>query len=79
MSVTLPKAALTLGGQADQVVTARVEHALRAAAYPALRGIKVSTKGWTTVLHGRVPSYHMKQMAQAVAFGVLGCGESEAT
>jgi hypothetical protein len=48
----------------------RVERALRANGYPALRTIEVSVEGCRVVLKGRVPSYYMKQMAQVVSLAV---------
>ena len=48
----------------------RVERALRANGYPALRTIEVSVEGRRVILKGGVPSYYMKQMAQAVSLAV---------
>jgi osmotically-inducible protein OsmY len=53
----------------------RVERALRATGYPALRTIEVSVHCRRVVLKGRVPSYYMKQMAQAVTLAVAGVQE----
>jgi osmotically-inducible protein OsmY len=53
----------------------RVERALRATGYPPLRVVEVSVSGPLTILQGRVPSYYMKQLAQAAAMGVPGVRE----
>ena len=53
----------------------RVERALRANGYPALRTIEVSVEDGRVVLKGRVPSYYMKQMAQAVTLAAAGMQE----
>ena len=50
----------------------RIERALRTNGYPALRTIQASVEGRRVVLKGRVPSYYMKQMAQAVTLDVAG-------
>lgn len=59
----------------------RVEQALRATGYPALRAVDVGVRGQSVVLHGRVPTYYMKQLAQTVALEVAGvdglCNEVE--
>jgi osmotically-inducible protein OsmY len=49
-----------------------VERALRATGYPALRAIEVVERGRCVVLKGRVASYYMKQMAQAITLAVPG-------
>jgi hypothetical protein len=53
----------------------RIERALRANGYPALRTIEVSVEGCRVVLKGPVPSYYMKQMAQAVTTAITGVQE----
>jgi hypothetical protein len=50
----------------------RIERALRATGYSALRTIEVVVQGRWVVLQGLVPSYHMKQMAQVVTLAVPG-------
>lgn len=50
----------------------RVEHALHATGYWALRTIAVSVHGRSVTLAGRVPTYYLKQVAQAAALGVPG-------
>jgi osmotically-inducible protein OsmY len=53
----------------------RIERALRANGYPALRTIEVSVEGGRVVLKGRVPSYYMKQMAQSATLSIAGVKE----
>jgi len=50
----------------------RVEHALRATGYGPLRGIAVTAHVRLVILGGRVPSYYLKQIAQAAALSVPG-------
>jgi osmotically-inducible protein OsmY len=45
----------------------RVERALRATGYMALRDIAVTAMGGVVRLVGRVPSYYLKQIAQSAA------------
>ena len=52
----------------------RVGQALQTACYRELRMIDVYVRGRTIVLRGHVCSYHMKQMAQAIALKIMGCG-----
>jgi osmotically-inducible protein OsmY len=49
-----------------------VGQALRATGYPALGRIELEICGGVVVLWGRVPTYHQKQLAQAVAHRVKG-------
>jgi hypothetical protein len=53
----------------------RVERAVRATGYPSLRTIEVAACERLVILRGRVPSYYMKQMAQATAVAVPGVCE----
>jgi osmotically-inducible protein OsmY len=62
-------------GLAELCLVERVERALRATGFPPLREVQVSVCGQLVVLQGRVPSYYMKQLAQAAAMGVAGIGE----
>jgi osmotically-inducible protein OsmY len=68
------ESARSLGEQSlkDLSLAGQVERALRATGYPALRTIDASVEGRLVVLRGRVPSYHLKQMAQAIALAILG-------
>jgi osmotically-inducible protein OsmY len=58
--------------QEDCRLAERVERALRATGYGALRGIKVTVHARYIILGGRVPSYYLKQVAQATALAVPG-------
>lgn len=49
-----------------------IERALRATGYSALRGIDIVVESGVVFLTGRVPSYHMKQLAQATAMRMTG-------
>jgi osmotically-inducible protein OsmY len=50
----------------------RIERALHATGYSALRDIEVSVNARIVHLVGRVPSYYLKQLAQATALAVPG-------
>jgi osmotically-inducible protein OsmY len=62
-------------GLADLCLAERVERALRATGHPCLRAIEVTVCGRLVVLRGRVPSYYVKQLAQAAALTVDGAPE----
>jgi osmotically-inducible protein OsmY len=55
---------------ADQIL-----RALHATGYRALRNIKVSVVARIVRLVGRVPSYHLKQVAQATALAIPGADQ----
>jgi osmotically-inducible protein OsmY len=59
----------------DNGLAERVERALRATGYSPLRAIKVSIHSQFVILRGRVPSYYMKQLAQATVLDVPGVRE----
>jgi osmotically-inducible protein OsmY len=44
-----------------------VERALRATGYLSLRNLQIVQHGSAVILQGRVPTYHLKQLAQAIA------------
>ncbi|HWB10267.1 MAG TPA: BON domain-containing protein [Pirellulales bacterium] len=48
-------------------VAGDIQQALRSSGYPALNRVKVAATGDGIVLRGRVPSYHLKQIAQEMA------------
>lgn len=50
----------------------RVERALRDSKFGALRGTRVSVQERLVLLEGQVPSYYLKQVAQAIALAVPG-------
>jgi CheY-like chemotaxis protein len=56
----------------DSHLAARVDRALRATGYGRLREIEVRVQARLVVLTGRVPSYHLKQVAQTTALTVPG-------
>src|SRR5262245_7367383 len=61
--------------QEDLRQVERVERALRATGYGPLRGIEVTVHARLVILGGRVPSYHLKQVAQSAAMAVTGTGQ----
>lgn len=65
-------APLALQNLEDACLAERVKRALRATGYGALRGVVISVSGRVVLLLGRVPSYHLKQIAQATARAVPG-------
>ena len=56
----------------DHRLAERVERALRATGYGAMRAVRVSVNARVVLLGGRVPSYYLKQLAQATALTVPG-------
>ena len=62
-------------------LSADIERALRATGYSALRSVDIAVNAGGVSLAGRVPSYHMKQLAQATAMRMAGvlevCNELE--
>jgi osmotically-inducible protein OsmY len=56
----------------DGRLAERVAHALSATGYGPLRGIEVTIHEQLVILGGRVPSYHLKQVAQTTALAVSG-------
>ena len=61
--------------QEDLCLAERVERALRATGYGPLRGIAVTVQERLVILGGHVPSYHLKQIAQATALAVPGADQ----
>jgi osmotically-inducible protein OsmY len=59
----------------DLRLAERVARSLRATGYPPLRAVAVTVRGRLAILQGRVPSYYMKQVAQAAALDVPGVRE----
>jgi osmotically-inducible protein OsmY len=51
-------------------LTAKVESALSRTGYTSLRNLRVSARHSAVVLRGDVPTYHLKQVAQAAALAV---------
>ncbi len=50
---------------AEIALMAAIGQSLRETGYPALRNVEVQVSGGDVVLTGHVPTYHMKQLAQA--------------
>jgi osmotically-inducible protein OsmY len=62
-------------GLVDLCLIERVERAIHATGLPPLRAVEVCVGGQQVVLKGHVPSYYMKQLAQAAAMDVAGVRE----
>lgn len=56
-------------------VTKQIEQALQATGYRTFRNLHVRVAGGRAILRGRVPSYYLKQKAQAVTLTVCGVDE----
>ncbi len=56
----------------DLRLAQRVAHALRGTGYGPLRGVEVTVHERVVTLGGRVPSFHLKQVAQEAALAVPG-------
>ncbi len=56
----------------DLRLAERVKRTLRATGYGPLRGSEVTVHARLVILEGRVPSYYLKQVAQATALAVPG-------
>ena len=59
----------------DFFLPGEVERVLRSTGYSCLRDIEISVHHEVVFLRGRVPSFHMKQVAQTAARSVSGVGE----
>lgn len=53
----------------------RVVEALASLGYPSLAAVDCEVTSNRVVLSGRLPSYHLKQMAQVAALRVAGAGQ----
>jgi osmotically-inducible protein OsmY len=56
----------------DLDLAERVERALQATSYGALRGLEVTVQAGLVILRGGIPSYYLKQMAQTTVLSVPG-------
>ena len=65
-------ASLLMQDSDDPSLAENVECALRATGYGSLRGVEVAGHARLVILKGRVPSYYLKQVAQATALAVPG-------
>jgi osmotically-inducible protein OsmY len=63
---------LALSLDEDLRLAERIKCALHATGYGALRVVEVSVTTRIVILVGIVPSYHLKQVAQATALAVPG-------
>lgn len=72
VSVLIPALREPTDDGQDLDLVERVELALRMTGYGPLRGLAVFALAGVVRLEGRVPSYHLKQVAQAMALGVPG-------
>ncbi len=68
----LAPAPLSMQSLDDRRLAERVENALRATGYGALRTVRVSVSAGVVILGGRVASYYLKQVVQATALAVPG-------
>lgn len=50
----------------------RVKSMLTGTGYGPLRNVRVTVRARSVILSGRVPTYHLKQVAQAIASSVPG-------
>ena len=62
----------TAGSVALPAIHLQVEERLRRSPYLALRNVSCFARDGVTYLHGCLPSYHVKQIAQELAAGVAG-------
>jgi hypothetical protein len=73
------EAGITVSASAGQVANlslfARIDHALRKTGYLPLLKLHILATDEIVVLRGAVPSYYMKQIAQAAVSGVPGVTE----
>jgi hypothetical protein len=62
----------TAGDVALPAIHLQVEERLRQSAYRALRDVSCLARDGVIYLHGCLPSYHLKQIAQELAAGAAG-------
>ena len=60
---------------ADERVAEKIDQALRATGYRSLRNLAFLVAEGLVILRGRLPSYYMKQVAQATVRAVPGVGD----
>jgi hypothetical protein len=63
------------GGAPTDAVLDRVQMRFRTSPYVALRRLRCEYRGGVLVLHGRVASYYLKQLAQEVVRRLAGVEE----
>jgi hypothetical protein len=64
----------TAGSVAIPAIHLQVEERLRRSPYLALRDVSCLARDGVIYLHGCLPSYHLKQIAQELAAGAAGAG-----
>jgi osmotically-inducible protein OsmY len=63
------------GPAADLDLASQIDWALHATGYPPLRDVHILAVEGTAVLRGVVPTYYMKQIAQAAVSAIPGVSE----
>lgn len=64
----------TQSGCSDRMIESKARSALEVSGYRTLRHIACDVQHNVLTLTGCVPSYHMKQLAQATLRSILPCG-----
>ena len=72
ISKVQPKAAVARHGNSPDPIGKLAERRLRESLYRILRNVSVVCEGGVASLHGRVPSYYLKQMAQTIVGQIQG-------
>jgi osmotically-inducible protein OsmY len=74
-SVPASDAAVVPLVQEREIIAARVESCMRRSGYYELRGVSCGFHEGVLILRGRVPSFHLKQVAQSLVFHLDGVQE----
>ena len=61
----------------DEDLAMEVQRQLRRSGYMSLRSVRTAVDCGCVRLHGRVPSYYLKQLAQTVALSIEGVEKVE--
>lgn len=61
----------------DRYLWERVDRALKNSGYMPLKHVEVRARDGRVLLHGEVPSFYLKQVAQATALAVDGVDDLE--
>ena len=59
----------------DAAIADAAESRLRGSSYNAVRHVRCEFHGGTLTLHGSVPSYYLKQIAQTLVCGTAGVAQ----
>jgi len=70
-----PTAPLETSTASDAQLLRDIEETLHASGYLYLRRLTVTVSGGTVLLQGKVPTYYLKQLAQAAALATEGVEE----